>query len=94
MESPCNYGIQIDSASDGSQFFEDQLADPGLGGRKAQRVVERAVNVQQPYDPPSPAPTRSKSRMADKATQKMLRSIQRFCQVASVSRVLTSPLHL
>jgi hypothetical protein len=30
----------------------------------------------------------------NKATQKMLRSIRRFCQVASVSRVLTSPLHL
>src|SRR5215472_6219569 len=25
--------------------------DPGLGRRKNQRIVERAVNVQQPYDP-------------------------------------------
>jgi hypothetical protein len=34
MEKSCGSGIQIDFASDGSQFFEDQLANPALGGRK------------------------------------------------------------
>jgi len=70
VEGQCFAKVRGNSAYDCSQQPSNPLADPGMGGPKGHGIMERVVNVQQPYDPRSPPATRSKSRMAE---QKLLK---------------------